>query len=799
MRLAKKLLLGVFITILMISGGVYLFLESKQPQRSGTIELSGLSQAVEVYYDRFAVPHIYASNERDLFQALGYLHAQERLFQMEMLRRLAKGQLAEILGSSLVKTDKFFRTLRIKQFSQEYAAELKPDEEYLEVTKAYLSGINQFIANGITPIEFQILGIPSTKFRIADIIAIGGYISYSLAAGFKTDPLLTFIKEKLGQDYLKDLDFDLKSALSSSNQPTYETSMIDLVAVVDEIESFTAALGMFEGSNAWVISGKHTKSGKPILAGDPHMTYSFPSIWYEAHLIAPEFELYGHHMAGVPFALLGHNRDSAWSLTMFQNDDVDFFKERVNPENKDQIWQKDHWVEMIIENEIIKVKGEEDVKLKVRRSHHGPIINDIVKGIDKTGSPVSVWWGFHLKSNKILQTFYEMGRAKSVNDAALAVKKLHTPGLNIVFANNNGDIAWWSAAKIPIRPDHVNPNFILDGASGKDDYLGFQDFSKNPQSVNPAEGYLVSANHQPQNVGKGVPPGYYNSHNRVDRINELIRSSNQPWTIDAAKEMQLDNLSRENTMIRDIVMSVLGSNIATQKDGISKKALDLLGSWDGKSGLNNVGTSIFHQFYFDLVTETLLDELGKDYLNAFLSTRFQARALLQLLTKQHSRWWDNVKTKMPESRNYILIRAWEKTVSTLIKNLGPKPEEWFWSKVHTLEQVHAIGRKKPFDRVFNVGPRSVPGARETINKSSFKPGAGTHKVTVGPSTRRVIDFFDLNNTWGINPTGQAGFFFNKNSDDQFEMYVKGQYRKQLFEEKEIKQSRTSHLKLLPKQ
>ncbi|MCP4297550.1 MAG: penicillin acylase family protein [Proteobacteria bacterium] len=798
MRLVKKLLLGVFLTILMISGGVYLFLESKQPQRSGTIELSGLSQAVEVHYDRWAVPHIYASNEKDLFQALGYVHAQDRLFQMEMLRRLAKGQLAEILGSSLVKTDKFFRTLRIKQFSEEFAAELKSDEKYLEATKAYLSGINQFIAHGITPIEFHMLGIPSTKFTIADIIALGGYMSYSFASGFKTDPLLTFIKEKLGQEYLKDLDFNLKNTLSSSNQPTYETSMVDLVAVVGEIESFTATLGMFEGSNAWAISGKHTKSGKPILAGDPHMAYAFPSIWYEAHLVAPEFDLYGHHLAGVPFALLGHNRDSAWSLTMFKNDDVDFFKERVNPENKDQVWHKDRWVELIIEHEIIKVKGEKDVKLKVRRSHHGPIINDIVKGIDKKGSPVSVWWGFYLKSNKVLQTFYEMGRAKSVNDAAHAVKKLYTPGLNIMFANSNGDIAWWAAAKIPIRPDHVNPNFILDGASGKDDYLGFQDFSRNPQSVNPAAGYLVSANHQPQNVENGVPPGYYNSHNRVDRINELIRSSNQLWTIEATKEMQLDNLSREDTKIRDIVMSVLGSNMATQKDGISEKALELLGLWDGKSDLNSIGASIFHQFYFDLMTETLLDELGRDYLNAFLSTQFQERALLQLLTKQHSRWWDNVKTKMPESRNYILIKAWEKTVATLVNTLGPKPEEWFWSKVHTLEQVHAIGRKKPFDQIFNLGPRSVPGAQETINKSSFKPGPGTHKVTTGPSTRRVIDFIDLNNTQGINPTGQAGFFFNKNSNDQFDMYVKGQYRKQLFEEKEIKQSGTSHLKLLPK-
>jgi len=504
MKIFKILFTCIIGLVLIVVAGVFVYLNSKQPQRSGELNLPGLEKKVKVHFDKWAIPHIYAQNEKDAYYVLGYIHARERLFHMELLRRLSKGQLAEILGPQLISIDTFFRTIRLKQFGEEYIKNQDKTSPAYAVWESYIKGINHCIKTGPTPIEFDFLGIPKTPFTPADAISLAGYMSYSFAAGFKTDPVLTFVRDKLGGKYLKDLGYKLPPKPPLKLLSGTHRSMQKLAGLIADIEEKYSPVGFFEGSNAWVVSGSKTKSGKPILAGDPHIAFSCPSVWYEAHIVTPDFELYGHYLSGSPFALLGLNRKIAWSLTMFQNDDVDMFREKANPDNPDQVWSDGKWADLIIENEKIKVKGQQDVLIKVRRSKHGPILNDVVSELKAVEEPVALGWGFIDFSNNMAEGYYGIAHAENAFEAKEAMRNLHAPGLNFVLGDAEGNIGWWSAGSIPIRPSHVDPNFILDGSSGKDEYLGSYDFDTNPQFINPSSGYIVSANHQPQDFGAGT-------------------------------------------------------------------------------------------------------------------------------------------------------------------------------------------------------------------------------------------------------------------------------------------------------
>ena len=309
---------------------------SKLPQRSGTLNLRQLTAPVSVAYDERGVPHIRAQHEADLYRALGYVHAQDRLFQMEMVRRLARGELAEIIGPKLLDTDRLFRTLGLRAHAEVVVARADHNSPAWQALAAYLDGVNQYQASRPLPLEFELLGIKPRPFTPVDTIAISGYLAYSFAAAFRTEPVLTFVRDQLGADYLKAFDLEwhplgvvgpmAEAALMAQSSPHLTPADWQGLAQLAQLSDQALALAgvpQFEGSNAWVISGRRTTSGKPLLAGDPHISFAAPSVWYEAHLMAPGFELYGHHQALNPVALLGHNPQFGWSLTMFQNDDLD--------------------------------------------------------------------------------------------------------------------------------------------------------------------------------------------------------------------------------------------------------------------------------------------------------------------------------------------------------------------------------------------------------------------------------------------------------------------------------------------
>jgi len=799
-RWLKRGAITIGVLVAIGAAGAAWHVHQKLPRRDGELQLSGLSAPVTVRYDEWGVPHIDARNEDDLYRALGYLHAQDRLFQMEMLRRLARGELAEVLGPKLVETDRLFRTLGIRHRADELAeatAAITAQPGAVRALYAYLDGVNQYQATRPAPLEFEILGIPKRPFTAADTYSIAGYLAYSFAAAFRTEPALTAIRDQLGPEYLRIFDLDWhpngaieQQALNTSRERSGEVApMLARLAAAGDRAAALAGLPQFEGSNAWVVAGSRTVSGKPLLAGDPHISYSAPAVWWEAHLRTPQFELYGHHLALNPMALLGHNRRFGWSLTMFQNDDVDLVAEKINPANPNQVWFKGQWVAMTSRQETLKVKGQPDQVLTLRRSPHGPIINDAIPG-DRGERPVAMWWAFLETENPVMDGFYRLGRADTLARAREASSLIHAPGLNIVWANASGDIAWWAAAKLPIRPEGVNPAFVLDGSTDEADKLGFLPFSANPHEENPARGYIVSANFQP--ASDTPVPGYYNLAERGRRLDGLLNQGKR-WDIHNSQALQLDVQTDYGPRVLRPLIPLLRGSASLEEQPL----VEALVRWNGAYKADGVAPVLFQQFSAELLRAAMKDELGDAQFENLRRTRALDHALPRLTADADSPWWDDRSTPQRETQTDIVRRAWKAAIAHLQATLGPDSAAWRWDVAHTLTHEHPLGKQKPLDKLFNVGPFPVPGGHEVPNNFAQRNGSGPWPVIYGPSTRRLVDFARPQEALGVNPVGQSGVWPDAHYGDQAALLAKGLYRREWLDESDVQAHSRGMLVLKP--
>ncbi|MFK3683659.1 penicillin acylase family protein [Pseudomonas sp. NPDC088890] len=766
----KRSLSVLAIVIAVAAGAGYWYVQGKQPQRTGEVVISGLQAPVSVRYDARGVPHLQAQNETDLYRALGYVHAQDRLFQMEIMRRLARGELAEVLGSKLLPTDTLFRSLRIREQAERMVQRQDRQGPAWKGLQAYLDGVNQWQASHPKPMEFDILGIPARPFTAEDTLSIAGYLAYSFAAAFRTEPALTYIRDQLGPEYLKifDLDWQPDGALATPLASADWRSLEQLARLSHDALG-EVGIPQFEGSNAWAISGSRTRSGRTLLAGDPHIGFAVPAVWYEAELSAPGFNLYGYFQALNPFALLGHNRDFGWSLTMFQNDDVDLIAEKANPANAEQVMIDGQWQTLQQTQQQIAVKGEAPVDITLRRSPHGPIVNTVL-GENAGPAPIAMWWAFLETENPVLEGFYQLNRADTLGKMRLAAVKIQSPGLNLVWANARGDIGWWAAAQLPIRPDGVNPAFILDGSSSQAQKLGFYPFSVNPQQENPASGYIVSANYQPP---AAVPvPGYYNLADRGRQLDRHLANPEVKWDVENSQALQLDTANDYGPRTLAPLLATLRSVAEGDQE---KELVEQLAAWRGDYPLDSTSATLFNQFLYELAYAALHDELGDSWFPVLISTRAIDAALPRLAADADSPWWNQRGANQRTDRVAIVRQAWGKSLAHLRETFGKDPANWQWGKAHTLTHGHPLGVKKPLNLLFNVGPFAAPGTHEVPNNLSAKIGPAPWPVTYGPSTRRVVDFADAGQAVSINPVGQSGVPFDKHYADQAESYIEGRY------------------------
>lgn len=786
MKLLKRLLLVLFLLILLSGTGVYLFLTSTKPTYSGQLQLTGLKESVEVYYDNYGIPHIYAQNEPDAYFALGYVHAQDRLFQMEMIRRAASGRLSEILGKEMLPVDKLFRALGINEFAEAHAQKfLQTDTAgFQRAALAYQKGINEFVRTGQTPLEFSIIGIPKTEFTPKDIYLAVGFMSFGFAEGLRADPVLEKIKNELGTEYLKDLavqtpanavriqNFDGEGKVKTTDS---------LIAFFDKALN-KIPVPLWQGSNGWAIAGDHTASGMPILSNDTHIGFAQPAVWFEAHLEYPGYKFYGHHIAGIPFGLLGQNHFAGWGLTMFENDDTDFFYEETNDEG--QVKYKGEWVDIRFRKEIIKVKDDVDVELTIPATPHGNVISGILEFTDET-KPTSLWWLLNHETNHALQAAYQLNHSKNFADVEKAASLFSVPGLNLMYADAHGNIAWWAVAKLPVRPAHVVSKFFLDGASGNDEYQGFYDFTKNPHSVNPPWGYVYSANNQPDSVNGVLYPGYYYPRSRAGRIEELIKE-NKKWTVEDVKAMILDETSHMHADIAHQFASILKELNQPEFNNLTTQ----LETWNGQHTTDLTAPSIYYNLLSQTMRLAMADEISHEAFEAIAATSVLKNSYEQFIANNNSPWWDVKGTEAKETRAEIIKQAAQKTIALLTETCGKNPTDWKWGKIHTLTHKHAFDAVKPLRRFFNVGPFEVPGGSEVINNLHFALDTTSHfQVDGGPALRKITDFANAENGISVSPTGQSGNVMSPYYSDQAEMFATGKFRKMLMNKTEIEASK----------
>ena len=789
----KKFFKLIIVLFVLFFAAKYVINYRFKPTYEGTQSLSSLTSKVTIDYDDYGIPHIYADNELDAQRALGYAHAQDRLWQMELLRRIAPGKLSEIFGKKALQNDLFFASLGIEEASIKTIKNLDKNSKAYKLGAAYLEGVNEFIENGKTPIEFYILGIDKTKFTIKDSYNIFGYMAFSFAAAHKTDPVLSSIQAKYGNEYIKELGIDIDP--NSTLIHNYNKATKEIATTVTTILK-NSPVPAFIGSNSWVVSPKKAKNGKVLFANDPHIGFSATSVWYEAHINTPTYESYGYYLGGIPFPVLSHNRNFAYGLTMFENDDIDFYQEENHPNDASKYKTVDGYQSYTSVEKTIKVKGEKDVKITVKSTQHGPIMNNVVNTL--SDKPIAMSWIYTKLENKVLDAMYHVSHAKNKAEFEKGVSMVHAPGLNFMYGDAQNNIAWYAAAKLYKLPKNVSSKFILDGTNGKNEITEYLDFSQNPQAKNPPWNYVYSANNQPDSIAGMLYPGYYLPKDRAKRIVNLLEPKND-WTKEDYEKMLLDSKSSMAGKLSKIIVKNASQNLSSKNE---KEALKILKNWDGNFVKSSIGATIYTKFIYFFLKNTFEDEIGEKTFASFIDTHLMLRAINNQLERENSVWFDDINTAdIKENKSQIITKSLSEAVASLEKQLGNDVNSWTWNRVHKLTHYHPIGKEVPFfDFLFNlnVGTYEVDGANEVINNLMYnKTDDKINDITAGPSTRRIIDFSDVENSVSILPTGNSGNPFSKHYRDQAQLYADGKFRKMKMNKDEIERVSTK-LILKPK-
>ena len=818
----------IVLVLALIAGFGYLTYRAytSAPDYDATVVSTTLGNEVRVVRDSWGVPHIEAESEADAYFALGYCMAQDRLFQMEVLRRLARGELAELLGpiDMIIKADRIMRAFRLRAKAEEFVAmaEAKLSPDLNAAMNAYIDGINQFMADGPLPWEFDALMIPNRPFTKADCLSVAAILPITFADGLRSDPLKTMLKAEL-----PDRDVDLLfrgieqapvtimeglGAAAESQREQANTAALSSQARLghesaarwlDAMSAYGQLAGTHLGSNSWVLSGDRTASGKPILANDPHIGFTNPSIWYEVHMKYGGYENYGYHFPPIPMALIGHNEDRGWGLTMFANDDVDMYVEKVNPDNPNQVMFKGEWVECEVVHEVIKVRMGENVLCDVRITPHGPIATDLLEILDGyTGPPVSLRWVWQNVEYTDVVAFYEMSHARNYDEFAAAVTKITSPGLNISYADAKGNIAWWAAGLLPIRPAHVDPKSLLEGWTGRDEIENYLPLADTPHLKNPPSGVIATANNFTTVKPVGTPPlqipqlqGYFKPADRAGRIHEML-AKRDDWTIEELRAVQTDDTGFASRTMLPIMIGFLREHESALSQR-QRQALEAVEAWDFRHNVDSIAATVFEYWVDSMLVKIFGDEMTEKELHLYATIDDHWIALQDLLADPDSPWWDNSKTPEMESAADTTLEAFKDACGEIVADLGENMDEWQWGRAHTVTYTHPFGYLPGIGYLLNIGPLASGGSEQVVNNMLTKK-LHDFGVIAGPSTRRLIDFAKPQDSLTILPTGNSGHVFSPYYDNQAEMFAKGEYRQALYDWRDIEADRQHEMRFLPR-
>jgi len=778
----SKILLGSAIGIFIIGIALFIFfnhLVTKSfPQTSGTIELPSLQKQGEIFFDEWGVPHISAQTEHDLMVAVGFVHAQNRLWQMELARRAGSGRLSEILDTATLKYDKLFRTLGFARLAENLERNLHPDSRRL--LDDYSKGINTYIQlnKGKYPIEFDMLNFEPEPWTVQHSLLVARLMAWELNFAWWTDLTYAEIASRVSIEKFQEVIPRTSESFSSS----LSVSLIDKQDVrefLDINRSYSEYfnLGNLSGaSNAWVVGSEKSLSGKPLLANDPHLRVTAPNWWYEVHLSAPGWNVAGVSIPGSPFVIIGHNDSLAWGFTNAMLDDADFYIEKEDSLKPYYYHYKDSLRAMEIREEIIKTKSGDSVSFIVRSTHHGPIINDVNLPIQHDDSlkkkPVAIRWTGYEMSDEF-HGFYLMNRSSNITEFEHGLKELTVPGQTAVYADVEGNIAFWTAAAVPLRPKG-NAMHPFYGSTGTTEWLGFLPFEKLPQEINPTRGYIVCANHK---LGDDSYAFYLSTlwepPSRFERIDELLRDAEKSSTEDF-KLMQQDVFSNHSREMCQHILSAYQHDSTV--NGRTKTALEYLRNWDFRNTVNDIATTIVNEWFVQVLHNTFDDEMGAEVFHNFVFfSAIPYRVNSQLLRADSSHWFDNVSTEQIETKTDIIRKSFQQALDTLEQRFGAEMKNWQWGTIHQVEFAHTFGARKPLDVIFNVGPFPAGGSATTINKGDYKL-TRPFNVFSAPSMRQVVDLANPSQAFMVNQLGQSGQALHDHYNDQTPLWLNGGYR-----------------------
>ncbi len=791
MKVLRKVLLSILIAVLvlllLVVGGAYVFVSRTFPKTNGTLQIAGLQDRVEVYRDKWGVPHIFAQNGHDLFFAQGYVHAQDRLWQMEFNRRVGAGRLSEVLGEATLKSDRFLRTIGLYRAAQ---ADLQAlPAEVVAVLEAYADGVNAFIATNKDrlPLEFTLLGFKPEPWTSADTAAWGKVMCMDLGGNWESELLRAQLISALGEDKVRELIPPYPSEgpfIIPPEAKSYgylDTSFVD---DYQQVKALTGIWGGHLGSNDWVVDGSKTAAGRPMLANDPHLGIQMPSIWYEIHLASPELDVVGASFPGVPGVIIGHNRYIAWGVTNVGPDVQDLYVEKINPNNPNQYEFKGQWEDMTVIHEEISVKGRaEPVKLDVRLTRHGPIMTPVVS---QAQEQLALRWTA-LEGGQLFRSVYLLDSARNWEEFRTALRYWQAPSQNFVFADTQGNIGYQMPGNIPIRANGQGLVPVA-GWTGEYEWTGYIPFDELPFVYNPPTHFVATANN------KVVPDSYpyfisyeWSEPYRAQRIVELLQAKDK-LTLDDFRDIQADTYSIPGAVLTPYIL-------ALQPEGwLQERAMKVLQDWDFHAEVKSAGAGIFEVTYWRLLANTFGDELQKagvseeDWIGS-------AVALQNIISSRDSPWFDDLRTPEVENRDDILRRSFQEALDFWGKKFGDVPQEWAWGRVHLATFDHPLGSVKPLDVIFNRGPVPARGDNDTVDAAGHS--FGDFAVHVVASYRQIIDVGEWRNSRSQHTAGQSGQPLQKHFGDMIASWQAVQHHPMLYEKDDIVANKEGVLTLLP--
>jgi penicillin amidase len=723
--------------------------ESKNSKAQEELKLEGLQEQVIIKYDDNHIPHIFAKNEHDLYYAQGYVTATDRLWQMDVQTRSASGRLAEVIGPQVLEVDRYHRRMGMVYGAENTLRGMMKDPQIRVAVQAYTDGINQYIKNldvRSYPIEYKLLNYKPELWKPLNCALLLKLMSETLAGG-SDDMEMTATLNKFGaavtQELFPDQPFQKEPIIPAGTpwnfkplpvpkpSPSFKAQMMGNNKPASKVEGI--------GSNNWAVSGSKTASGYPILANDPHLHLTFPSIWYQVQLTAPGVNVYGVSLPGSPNVIIGYNEKISWGVTNVDADVLDWYSIKFKDATKNEYWHNNRWNKTTRRTEVIKVKGQPDVTEQVIYTNIGPVVyEDSSKKIRNypafVPSGTALRWIAHEESGD-LKTFYLLNRSKDYNDYRKALTYYTAPAQNFIFASTQNDIAITPNGKIPLKYKEQG-KFILDGTDPANDWQGWIPAEQNPTVKNPPRGYVSSAN---QESTDSTYPYYINwqfgPYQRGTRINNRLAAMNKV-TVDSMRLLQTDNYS---ISARDILPTLIKYIDPTKLDNSQLEALKMLKQWNLRYDANAAGATLFNDWWLKIY-----DRIWKDDFGTPGKLRWPSRdKTVQLILQQpNSKWFDIKRTPSVETCADIINRTFTVTVDELIGKYGKPGKAWEWGTTRPTEIEHlaSIGG-------FGSGKFVSGGSGGVINAIS----GGN-----GPSWRMVVEMGPHVKGYGVYPGGQSG-------------------------------------------